>query len=241
MAAPIGASTSIIEVTVSGIADGQAVDNVLTFKSNDYPNPFNPAAVPDLDAFMTRFRTLWRNGILIRLSEELDILEYLGIEYSGSIPSVPPQKPFYQPTRGSSSRLVGVAGTDQGQVAGDYLPTFNTVTGRKVTSVAGRTTRGSIHLAPIVEADTAGDGLTLAAQATFQTSLSGLLANIDADSSGAAAALFSLAVLSKKNWLYSAIQLGGIRPAPYCTKVQNVVLNSVLGSVVRRKKKNRGA
>lgn len=192
---------AIYEVTVNGACDGQAVVNQLHFATQ---SPADPNQDHTMQHLLTGFIGLWRNSVLTRLSSAYKVVRYTVVEYSlwlqgaGAI-----ERKFIV---NQADERLGDVEDDLGLVAGAWLPTYVTVTGRKKVLRAGRRFHGSTRLSPIVEADTlagAGNTLTDAAYVAFSGTFSNfagpLLVNPGADQSTLRLQIFHKAWAYKTN------------------------------------------
>lgn len=219
----------VYEATVSGVAQGQAVVNVLHyFIQRDYAG-VNPAP-QSMAEMLAKFVDDWRAGIVVTLPAAYTALAYTIKEITGS--RIKPGTSAVELTYGQGLSAAGGAAEDVGQLAGDILPTFNTATLQKLTGQLGRDKRGSIHLGPIREQDTNNNTLLAGIQGDLLDGMNGLdtlpLVN-------PAALNMVMCIFSKTNQLRGAQPNNN--PAANATRIIGFFTNANIGSVLRRKKK----
>lgn len=117
-----------------------------------------------------------------------------------------------------------------GVVTGDNLPTFNTVTVRLTTAKRGRNYRGSKHFAVISEDDTLQDHLDAAAITAWSNVPPALIAQL----TGSVGDKWDPAIYSPT--LTFGPGGGGIAN-PTMTKVTAATVNTIIGTMKRRKVK----
>ncbi len=152
----------IVEISVNGVASGQAINNVFHYK----PVTLNPNFVTTLQQCLEAFRTMWRNTVLGGLSTSYAVLRYKGRALIGT--RVDPANPNNIILNiGDVGDLTGDPITDLGGTAGAALPTYTAMTLRKLSGVGGKRKKGSCRLGPIPESYTeAADQNKLTAAAT---------------------------------------------------------------------------
>lgn len=122
--------------------------------------------------------------------------------------------------------FVTAAGTDNGTVAGDSLPSLNNVTLRLKTGIRGRKFRGSKHFGPIAESDTTLDHLTVAALANWNTFAGQLLAGF----TDANLDLWTPVVVSYRLSTFNPTTANVV-----ATPITLISVNTILGQMKRRK------
>jgi len=153
-------STNVVEVSMMQKQEGQVVINVLHYRQDPVDAvPFTAAMFPTFAALL---KAAWAAGPQVVQSSSLSLGTIRVDELGPSVANLPPRPPGFDfPV---VNRLDYTAGLPvAGAAAGDYLPTFNTVTFQKKSGQVGRRKNGSIHYAGVIEADTLGNTLTVAA------------------------------------------------------------------------------
>jgi hypothetical protein len=144
MSIPLG---SILQVSVLGQSNGQAVINVFHYA----PFTLNPTFESSLTDVINGFRSAWRASVLPGLVDDYKVGEYRCVEIRGT-EAVPGNPNAFRLRLGEAATVVGAGAADQGGDAGDPLPDYVAITVRKLTGLAGRTTRGSARFGPVSKA-----------------------------------------------------------------------------------------
>jgi hypothetical protein len=136
--------SSVVQISVLGQSNGQAVVNVFHYTTFTLNPNFN-STMTDL---LTGFRDAWRTAILPGLVDDYKVGEYRGVEIRGTelVPTDPNARRL---KLGEMAVLIGAGAADQGGDAGDPLPDYVAITVQKLTGLAGRENRGSCRMGPI--------------------------------------------------------------------------------------------
>lgn len=223
-------ASSIIQITVLGVAAGQAVNNVLHYAfASANPGGF----VSSLGQCLTAFRTAWRAGVLPGITSEYHVLAYRGVSIVKTKPDPnDPNKKVWD--IGDVADILGDAILDAGGDARAAAPTFVAYSIRKMTGVGGKDKRGSARIGPIAEETTDVDlpnqltpgGLTLAqnAAATIKAVLN---AGVPGDT-------ITPGIYSRTSHFRAPV---GAFPEVFFTPLIDAQANTLVGSQVSRKQR----
>lgn len=220
---------SLMEASIYGTADGQAVNNVLHLMGDAATGPAPPFPY-DLQAIALKIGTDWFDFVLPHLSASY-------INYRIVVKTIVNLRVVIIQNRRIVERVYGEL-WDQvfspGQLGtrpGDVSPTFVAFSVRKRTALAGRSFRGSMRLGPITEADTTVNAVEAARFAALNVSLANLATvRIPAGNSPYRYVVFSAERASRRSSL----------TAPYrdvSPQLNVCQANGFLGSQVSRKRK----
>lgn len=166
------APDDVLEFVVEGRADSQQVTNVLHYNVGTLPG------VTTNVTLLAAMVAVWRLSILPLLNAGFAVSNYMLKKIDSVTAGVPTAD---QPHPFTLAYLWEIAlpgtGADVGGTAGEMLPTFVTVSARKLTGFGGRYWRGGTRFGPISEADTlpSGNLLTGAAKTAWDTAASDVL------------------------------------------------------------------
>lgn len=219
-------SFRLYELSVKGVADGQAIVNVFHYASASGGTVWGPDSTIQL---LSAFRTDWRTFVIPALSESYSVVSYSLRELLSTIVNPTPPPPLRIPI-GVQEGLPGTL-LDQGQRVGDSCPTFVAVSYRKRASISTRRTRGSFRLGTVAEADTLLNQLSAAGEVVFDpATISGILSLEPGDPPGA---LMLMQIFSPTSLLERP---AGSAPRGDAVEVLSIAKNNFLGSQVSRKR-----
>lgn len=174
-AAVVLVADDILEVTFQGVADGQQIINRVHYQvgalaSGSYLDSLSVAGY---------MKDLWVANMLPMLASSYALVQVEVRKITAVNPGTPTTanpRPFVLDY--SWATVQPGLGADVGSRTGDPLPTYATVSVRKITSYAGRYWRGGLHLGPVSESDTEAGGNTLVAayRGLVQTAINAILA-----------------------------------------------------------------
>lgn len=259
--ASVVSEDDVIQVTVHGIASGQAIDNVIHYRVEA------ASGNQTLETFLANFQLDWRDDVLPVLSASYRVLVYEAARISAVLAEVigPPGFSYLHNPKVRFNAVASITGSaidDIGEVAGAALPTYTALGYRKVSQGMGtgkwgggtpdadadlyeKTLKGSIRLSTIPEAYTEAatqNALTAAAVTDCENALDTMLAIATAEGGGAGD--FRMCIFS----LFLDQKLRHETPIPtppralwYSQLVNSVELNPLVTSQVSRKQKSSAA
>jgi hypothetical protein len=221
----------VVQITVNAVQAGQRITNVLHYVPIGTVDPM----LTSLGAFLTAFRTLWRDSMLPVQTTTLFVQEYVGVVIRGTV-AAPGGDGGKVLDLGDIVTLVGDVVDDSGTAIGDTLPTNIAISYRKSTGQAGRTKRGGFRLGGALEAYTQAGSpneLTNAAITVLETPRLALEANL-----AGVGGEFLTPVVFSRTTLFS-------KPGPEnnttgtWTLIEQILLNGLVGTQQSRKQVRR--
>lgn len=228
----------VLQITVFGVAQGQAVENVFHYVPEGTVDPL----ATGVDVWLDDFRGIWRGAVLPHLAPDYTVAEYKAIVIRGTKDGPPvnpnnpdgPKKKVYD--YGSVEKLTGEGTPDTGSAVGTPLPTYVAATLQKLTGESGRSNHGSARIATLIEAftdATDANKLTVAGSNAMALVAAAILGQIN----GLAGEILHPVVFSRKRLFGKAGNTNNTTDT--WTLITSVTVNDLVGSQVSRKQRFR--
>jgi hypothetical protein len=141
------AGNKVYEITVRGVADGQAVNNVFHYITEE---AIPVGTLPTEAEFLDTFRDRWQN-CLGSFHDSYSVQEYFMKRANRAV--FPGRRPgLITHVEYDNQEVITGDAADFGTLTGDVLPTYVAVGYKKVTTSVGRSWRGNMRVGPVIEA-----------------------------------------------------------------------------------------